>query len=115
MLRSRGQILEPVLTLTAMKKRSNGGQIEAFCEKEESISAANQLQCRWHPDRLRLSSRCGWFGGHVYMMSTQGGGEGGGTPKADAERKPSNGGCMKMQTRGWEKWVIFADVQYGKD
>ena len=39
--------------------------------------------------------------GHVHMMSARSGGEGG-TPKADAVRKLSKGGCVKMQTRGSE-------------
>ena len=45
------------------------------------------------------------------MMSAQGGGEGG-TPKADAVRKLSKGGCVKMQTRGEgvKKSENFADV-----
>ena len=36
--------------------------------------------------------------GHVHVMSARG--EGGGTSKADAVRKLSKGGCVKMQTRG---------------
>ena len=45
------------------------------------------------------------------MMSAQGGGEWG-TPKADAVRKLSKGGCVKMQTRGRgsQKSENFADV-----
>ena len=42
-------------------------------------------------DALRFYIR-----GHVHMMSAQGGG----TPKADAVRKLSKGGCVKIQTRG---------------
>ena len=50
--------------------------------------------------------------GHVHMMSAQGGGEGG-TPKADAVRKLSKGGCVKMKTRrgrGVIKSDNFADM-----
>ena len=50
--------------------------------------------------------------GHVHMMSAQGGGREG-TPKADAVRKLSKGGCVKMQTRGGEgvkKSESFVDV-----
>ena len=45
------------------------------------------------------------------MMSARRGGEGG-TPKADAVRKLSKGGCVKMQTRGEgvKKSENFADV-----
>ena len=45
------------------------------------------------------------------MISARGGGEGG-TPKADAVRKLSKGGCVKMQSRGLmvKKFENFADV-----
>ena len=45
------------------------------------------------------------------MMSAQGEGEGG-APKADAVRKLSKGGCVKMQSRGLmvKKFENFADV-----
>ena len=41
------------------------------------------------------------------MMSTQGGRRG--NPKADAVRKLSEGGCVKMQTRGVKKSENFAE------
>ena len=45
------------------------------------------------------------------MMSAQGGGSGGGTPKADAVKKLSKGGCVKMLTGGGgvKKSENFAD------
>ena len=49
--------------------------------------------------------------GHVHMMSEQGE-RNGDTPKADAVRKLSKGGCVKMQSRGLmvKKFENFADV-----
>ena len=46
----------------------------------------------------RLSGRFLALGACTYDVCTERGG--GGTPKADAVRKLSKGGCVKMQTRG---------------